>query len=127
MAKHSYESGEWGGWDTANVYSEPENCGLKIVAAVEADMSYEFDIMVCFQCVKTGSLWLAHDSGCSCPIPFEDVKSFASFSPLREERAIERFVDQYTKSDYVEYKPAEVAEFRRKCRAALRKRKKALA
>lgn len=128
MANHYYKSGEWGGWGEANVYDEPQNCGLKIVAQAQAEMGYEFDMIVCFADIKTGSLWLAHDSGCSCPTPFEDTHSFFDFTPLRMEHTIDRFVDQYTKNDkYAPYKPVEVAEFRRKCRAALRARKKALA
>ena len=34
---------------------------------------YEFDLTAVFQHKPTGRLFLAHDSGCSCPIPFEDM------------------------------------------------------
>lgn len=128
LVTKKFKSGAWGySYDyDAIVYSNPENCGLKIVASVEEEPNYSFDIVVLFQDIETGSLWLCHDAGCSCPTPFEDVKSFADMTPVRSERQIDAFVDQFAKFDdsYHEWNRAEVAEFKRKARKALRTQKK---
>ena len=121
MAKHSYASGEWGGSYEANVYSNPDSCGLKIVATVEKEPDWDFDIVVLFMDKKTGSLWIRRDSGCSCPTPFEDVRSFADMTPVRSERGIDRFLkdEQLIGENYYSYRLEDVNDFRRKARAAV--------
>jgi len=58
---------------TANIYFEPEESGLKIFEmAQDSDLSYAFDMFVIWEDIKTGDLYYASDSGCSCPVPFED-------------------------------------------------------
>ena len=69
-------------WD--NVYSNPENCGLEIVAEVEREASYDFDMVVVFRHEETGALYWAADSGCSCPAPFEDYTSVDSLTRLTD-------------------------------------------
>lgn len=126
MTKHKdcYPSGEWGGsWD-CNVYYEPESCGLRLVASLEKDLSYEYDTIILVQCAQTGSLWLCHDAGCSCPTPFEEVHSFADMTPLRSERQIDLFIDQHDSDGEYAFRQPDLNEFRRKARAALRKHKK---
>lgn len=57
------------------IYSCPEKYGLEIVATVrEEDSSYDYDIFVVWK-DKEGQLYYAHDSGCSCPVPFEDFEN----------------------------------------------------
>lgn len=58
----------------ANPYSYPERCGLKIVAELEENLSYAFDMLVVWEDLKTRELFYGEDSGCSCPTPFEDFK-----------------------------------------------------
>ena len=114
------ESGKWGSYD-ANVYYNPEKCGLKIVASVEKEPDWDFDITLLVENAKTGSLWLVSDSGCSCPIPFEDVRSFADMTPVHSEATI----DKYNGYPY-SVKSSELTEFKRKARAAFRKHKKSV-
>ena len=54
-----------------NVYYSPEKFGLEIVGEVEWTGGYEFDKHVVWYQPATGRYLLGHDSGCSCPSPFE--------------------------------------------------------
>ncbi len=75
----------------ANAYYNPGELGLEIVAEIEySDGSHQFDTRVVWRKVETGELFTARDSGCSCPIPFEDYGSVESlekfnFDSLRNE------------------------------------------
>lgn len=63
------------GWDSPDVYYNPENFGLTTVGSVYwYDGSYEFDMTVVWKDAE-GNFYWAHDSGCSCPSPFEDYTS----------------------------------------------------
>ena len=58
-----------------NVYFKPETYGLSPLADMDwHDESYEFDMTAAWTDVE-GNLYWAHDSGCSCPLPFEDFYS----------------------------------------------------
>lgn len=56
-----------------NIYYNPKNCGLEIVATLdEPDLSYEYNTFLVVKDIYTGRLFYATDSGCSCPTPFEN-------------------------------------------------------
>ena len=60
-----------------DVYYSHDIFGLeKVGEAYEADLSYEFNLF-CVWKDASGQLYWAHDSGCSCPSPFEDYTSVA--------------------------------------------------
>lgn len=59
----------------ANPYYHPESLGLTPVSSVDLGEVYEFDIFVVWTDGRT--LYWADDSGCSCPIPFEDITTVA--------------------------------------------------
>ena len=72
-----------------NIYYNPEKHGLTVVAEIEySSECYEFDTRVVWK-DTSGKLYTARDSGCSCPIPFEEVTleeaDCFSFNVLREE------------------------------------------
>jgi hypothetical protein len=56
-----------------NIYYNAEGCGFQVVADEDTAGSYEFDQVLVVRATD-GTLWAAHDSGCSCPTPFEDVR-----------------------------------------------------
>jgi hypothetical protein len=57
-----------------NIYSSPEKHGLTMVGEVEwGDGNYSFDLTTVWRDTKTGALYFADDSGCSCPSPYEDT------------------------------------------------------
>lgn len=64
-----------------NFYFSPEKSGLSIVASVDLADSYEFDTWVVWKDTKKHFYW-AHDSGCSCPTPFEDYDTIESLHEL---------------------------------------------
>lgn len=61
----------------ANPYYSPEKCGLNVIEMHERNISYEFDMVVLWEDVKTKKRYWAQDSGCSCPFPFENFHSVA--------------------------------------------------
>jgi hypothetical protein len=59
---------------THNIYSSPEAFGLRTIGEAEfSDGSYQFDRTVVWKDVETGAFYFADDSGCSCPVPFDDI------------------------------------------------------
>lgn len=54
-----------------NIYSNPENCGLKLLGGLYEDLCYEFNDLIVLKHKESGKLFWATDSGCSCPTPFE--------------------------------------------------------
>jgi hypothetical protein len=56
-----------------NIYYSPEKFNLTTVGDVDIAGSYEFDTIVVFK-DSDNKLYWTHDSGCSCPTPFEEVK-----------------------------------------------------
>lgn len=78
-----------------NIYYQPEAYGLTVVGEIEMyDMGYGFDTTVLWR-NEAGKYFWAHDSGCSCPVPFEEcnlsnmssgtVKEFKSFAKAQIE------------------------------------------
>lgn len=70
------------GYDTADVYYQPDKFGLVPVAEIDySDGSYQFDLRVVWR-HDDGTLYTARDSGCSCPSPFEDYTSLEHLDTL---------------------------------------------
>lgn len=100
-----------------NVYYNPDKFGLVPVAELElTEPSYSFDTVMVWRHDEKGALYWAHDSGCSCPVPFEDYTSLEQLSLVFEDTLDElrRFVAH-------SHNPAERASFLRKVRSELRK------
>lgn len=55
-----------------NIYYDPQKFGLTPVGTVELGGGYEFDTYALWRNIEGALVW-AHDSGCSCPTPFEDL------------------------------------------------------
>jgi hypothetical protein len=76
-------------WDD-NVYDNPEKYGLETVGEVEwDDESYAFNITAIWRDPQDGQLYLASDSGCSCPSPFEDFDGLAKLKRVTRDEAID--------------------------------------
>lgn len=65
-----------------NPYYSPEKCGLKVIDSIEGGLSYEFDMVVVWQDLKSKKYYWGSDSGCSCPTPFEDVHRMSDLATL---------------------------------------------
>jgi hypothetical protein len=57
-----------------NPYYSPQLCGLEIFEEIDTAGSYEFDMFVIWKKLDDNTLWYDTDSGCSCPVPFEDSR-----------------------------------------------------
>lgn len=75
-------------WDD-NPYYNPENHGLTLVSEVElSEPCYSFDTLAVWR--DEVGYYLATDSGCSCPSPFENYHTKADLTgPLTAEQAKE--------------------------------------
>lgn len=63
-------------------YNQPEAFGLTLIDSIDLDAYvYQFD-MVCVWWHEDGSIYYAHDSGCSCPSPFENISSMDDLTRL---------------------------------------------
>ena len=83
-----------------NIYYHPEKHGLEIVCQIDFDESgYGFDYRVIWK-DSAGKLYTARDSGCSCPVPFEDIASIHDledydFETVRNEALTEGQKENY--------------------------------
>ena len=64
-----------------NIYYNPEDHGLTIVASVDAGGDYDYDTLLVFEDAD-GNLYWADDAGCSCPVPFEDYEGVGDLNPI---------------------------------------------
>ena len=87
----------------ANPYYSPEKCGLILVGVLEdPDASYDFSTVIVAKDVETGKLYAAHDSGCSCPTPFESINSLDAMTQIASLSDLDRFIADvpYTRYEY---------------------------
>ena len=67
-----------------NVRDNPEKYDLTIVVEMDSGGSYDFDIHIVWK-HKDGTLYYAHDAGCSCPHPFEDFEDLESLEKIEKD------------------------------------------
>lgn len=78
------------GWDTPDVYYQPEEFGLKVVDTIEwDDEAYQFNMTAVWQ-DEHGQFYIADDSGCSCPSPFEWATSLDKLEKVSKFEVAER-------------------------------------
>ena len=65
-----------------NCYNSPEKHGLKVIFSNDIAGSYEFDTVVVWKSLTEEKYFWAHDSGCSCPMPFENFNSVEDLTPI---------------------------------------------
>lgn len=67
---------------TSNPYYHPEHCGLEMVDELDGEQDYSFDKVVIWKDLESDKYYYAHDSGCSCPSPFEDYHNLDDLGEL---------------------------------------------
>lgn len=74
-----------------NIYYEPEKYGLTLLRERDIAGSYEFNTIVVFRS-DDGRFLVGHDSGCSCPSPFEShgVRNLTEVKTLADVAAFAR-------------------------------------
>lgn len=100
-----------------NIYNKPERFGLELKASADFADSYDFDIYALFR-DSEGRWFMAHDSGCSCPSPFEDYKSAESIADGRVFNVADIRKGIIDPGPYSSYGQAQIEEFLAACRAA---------
>lgn len=58
-----------------NPYYNPGKVNLNILSFDEPNMSYKYNTL-CFWSTQRGEVYAASDSGCSCPLPFENYEGY---------------------------------------------------
>lgn len=99
-----------------NPYYNPEAFGLVIIGEVECPKSYEFDQVVVWR-DRAGDLWAAHDSGCSCPTPFDGLEYPAGMTRIKQWEDIKPLLDRL--SEYEAPKPSAILDLIGKIRNEL--------
>lgn len=96
----------------ANPYYQPEEFGLVPIAEIDySDGFYQFDTRVVWRNTESGEIYTARDSGCSCPIPFENFETLESLDKFNFETIRHEAMDEHS-----ERTPAEIMEFLEKLR-----------
>lgn len=77
-------------------YHSPEACGLEILETFERpDVSYEFDMLVFWRDLKSKKIYCLSDSGCSCPSPYENVRSMEDLTLCPDRKTAIREFDSW--------------------------------
>lgn len=110
-----------------NPDGDPEACGLtKIGEVAEDDLSYEFDYIIAVRDTATGRVFMAHDAGCSCPTPFENVAGLGDMTEVRNVEEARVFIGannsdrSYREPPGMKYKLADINALLEKIEAALK-------
>lgn len=78
-----------------NIYYSPEAFGLEIVTSIDdPDACYSFDMLVVWRNAE-GELFYSDDSGCSCPSPFEAIRSVDDLTRFTKFREIQEVANQW--------------------------------
>lgn len=101
-----------------NIYYSPGHYGLQIVVEHENDPHpYGFDKYVVWQHMETGKLYFAHDSGCSCPSPFEQYKGIEELEEIEGHKDLRVSLSRMPYSDardFIEDMKQAVKNFKKK-------------
>lgn len=84
---------------TGNPYYNPEACGLELLGIAEKEPEWDFYILGLWRDKETGELFLAQDSGCSCPTPFEEFTSLDKLTRIKKIEDFDKFVDNHVDID----------------------------
>lgn len=96
----------------------PEDFGVTFVAEFDVhEPDYSFDLVLVVQDKQSNEVYVAFDSGCSCPSPFEDHSYPQDFVHVRTWDEVKRFVNEHRRS--YSYALPITDSFRRAVRGAL--------
>lgn len=68
--------------------------GLSVVVNLDENEAYQFNILYVVKDNRTGDIYAANDSGCSCPIPFENHKFPDDYTLIGSVEDFEKFLKE---------------------------------
>ena len=77
-----------------NPYYSPKNLGLEMISFEEPGLSYEYNTAI-FVRTQDGRVFMASDSGCSCPTPFESYEGETQDEVTQKMERIGNFEDAW--------------------------------
>ena len=80
-------------------YNAPEQLE-HLVTLSDPNASYDFSDVILVKDTSDGKLYAAHDSGCSCPSPFESHTFPTDFTEIR---SVEDFLNFMNSVEYTKY------------------------
>lgn len=120
IGQWDYQAGEY-----YSVYGTPERFKLTTLATLNRAHAgdWGFDYVVIWRHEDGTVLW-GEDSGCSCPAPFENVRSYNDLNVLNEHTwpEFERAVRKNTEDDTNHATPKQINDSLDAARAALARR-----
>ena len=75
-----------------NVYYSPEDMGYHVLDSLDQAGAYEFDSILFAKRDRDGAVFVLTDSGCSCPVPFDDLNPETDGERVRTTQDVERAV-----------------------------------
>lgn len=97
-----------------NLYSDPAKFGLTPVGEIDwSDGCYQFDLTVVYRRDFDGRLVYVEDSGCSCPMPFDDkgIPDLTLCTPAELQAQLEKRQAEHTYvTDDEGYRAAQIAD-----------------
>ena len=92
----------------------PEYYRLTIIDVIGGYESYEFDTTILWK-HENGTFWIAHDSGCSCPVPFDGFDFDDGLDQVHTLSDVEAVLDTLSRSSAT---MADIIDMLRKAEAA---------
>jgi hypothetical protein len=104
----------------SRIHMDPAAVGLELVAEVDAyEEAYEFHLVTVWRLLEDGQLLGATDTGCSCPMPYEDVRGRDDLAEINSIADLEPLFRDAVTSAYREPRLKAIHEFRQTVRRAL--------
>lgn len=98
-----------------NPYYHPEKLGLKVLAELEhSDGCYQYDTDMAWIHEETGKVYTAYDSGCSCPVPFEQYQTLEDLICIDSNESYDEYEKTVLNRSYSEASEVDKLQFLRK-------------
>ena len=89
------------GWDKPDLYNQPEHFGLQFIGSLQwGEPDWDFNITAVLHDGED-KFYVINDSGCSCPMPFEDFTSLDKVEPKTKWEVIAELTERL--KHFVEY------------------------
>lgn len=90
---------------------QPENYGFEQIGDVDwSDGCYQFDLTTVWKHKASGSFYMADDSGCSCPSPYEGVRSVVDLTPIGRLQTLIDHLNERNKDNYDGDRSGDIAD-----------------